>query len=112
MPIEKVIDKILDLQPEGATNLKEVLVKGLEELDKSNLLEREGILITDGEVTLGDNPIKTAERYPKLHVIQVPYGRGGGDSEMCMKLSSAGRGKYTYVNDFNQLPYALIRVLR
>jgi len=110
--MEKLIEKMLDLQPGGLTNIEEALQKGLEELEKLRELERAGILITDGWVTKGRDPVKIAEKYPRLHVIQVPLAVGGGDSEMCINLARAGRGKYSYIHDFYQLPRAIMNTLK
>jgi len=110
--MEKLIDKMLNLQPGGLTNIEEALQKGLEELEKLRELESAGILITDGWVTKGRDPIKIAEKYQRLHVIQVPLAVGGGDSEMCINLAKTGRGKYSYVRDFYQLPRAIMNTMR
>ncbi len=110
--MEKLIDKMLDLQPGGLTNIEEALEKGLVELDKLQTRERIGILVTDGWVTKGGNPIKIAEKYPRLHVVQVPLGIGGGDYNMCMNLAKAGRGRYSYMRNFYQLPRAIMCVLK
>jgi len=110
--MEKLIDKMLDLQPGGLTNIEEALQKGLEELEKLRELESAGILITDGWVTKGGDPTKIAGEYPRLHVIQVPLAVGGGDSQMCVNLAKAGRGKYSYVHDFYQLPHAIMNTLK
>lgn len=110
--IEKLIDKILDIQPRGLTNIEEALQKGLEELEKLLELERSGILITDGWITKDKDPVGIAERYPRLHVIQVPLGVGGGDSEVCTNLAKAGRGKCYYVHDFHQLPRAIKTIMK
>ena len=105
--VEKLIDKMLDLQAGGSTNIEEALRKGLQELERLLQLDGTGILVTDGWVTEGGDPVAIAQRYPKLHVIQVPLVAGGGDSDMCAKLAMAGRGRYSYVRDFYQLPQAL-----
>lgn len=110
--VEKLIDKMLDLRPGGSTNIEEALRKGLEELERLLQLDGTGVLITDGWVTRGGDPVEIAEKYPKLHVIQVPLATGGGDSEMCMKLATAGRGRYSYVRDFYQLPQAVMSIMK
>ncbi|NIR86139.1 AAA domain-containing protein [Candidatus Bathyarchaeota archaeon] len=110
--MEKLIDKMLSIQPGGLTNIEKALRKGLEELEKFRKLESAGILITDGWVTKGGDPIRIAEKYQRLHVIQVPLGVGGGDSEMCINLAKAGGGKYSYVHDFYQLPRAIMNTMR
>lgn len=109
--LEKLIDKMLDLQPGGLTNIEEGLRIGLEELEKFHKLEGVGILVTDGWVTRGGDPTKIAGRYPRLHVIQVPLSIGGGDSDMCINIAKAGRGKYSYIRDFYQIPRAIINML-
>jgi Mg-chelatase subunit ChlD len=110
--VEKLIDKMLDLQPGGSTNIEAALTKGLEELERFLQLDGIGVLITDGWVTRGGDPVEIARKYPKLHVIQVPLGTGGGDSEMCEKLANAGRGRYSYVRDFYRLPQAIMAVMK
>jgi Mg-chelatase subunit ChlD len=105
--VEKLIDKMLDLQVGGSTNIEEALRKGLQELERLLHLDGTGILVTDGWVTEGGDPVAIAQRYPRLHVIQVPLVTGGGDSDMCAKLARAGRGRYSYVHDFYQLPQTL-----
>jgi MoxR-like ATPase len=111
LDMEKIIDRMLDLKPGGLTNIREALEKGLEELDKFCLHERVGILVTDGWATAGGDPVKIADHYPRLHVLRVPLGIGGGDSEMCANLAKAGRGNYSYVHNFYQLPRAILYVL-
>ena len=110
--MEKLIDKMLDLQPGGCTNIEAALTKGLEELERFLQLDGTGVLITDGWVTRGGDPVEIARKYPKLHVIQVPLGTGGGDSEMCEKLATAGRGRYSYVRDFYGLPQAIMAIMK
>lgn len=109
--IENLIDKMLDLQPGGLTNIKGALDKGLEELEKLDLSEKVGILITDGWVTKGGSPLSSAGKYPVLHVIQVPFTIGG-DFDMCRNLAKTGRGKYSYVQNFNELPRAIMNIFR
>lgn len=110
--VEKLIDKMLDLQAGGSTNIEEALRKGLEELERLLQLDGAGVLITDGWVTRGGDPVEVAVKYPKLHVIQVPLSTGGGDSDMCAKLAMAGRGRYSYVRDFYQLPQAIMSIMK
>jgi MoxR-like ATPase len=110
--MERLIDKMLDVQPGGSTDIKGALEKGLEELNKLQMHERIGILITDGWTTKGGNPIMIAKKYPKLHVVQVPKGIGGWDSETCRNLAKAGRGRYSYMRNFFQLPHAIMQIMK
>ena len=108
--VEALIDKMLDLKPGGSTNIQEALEKSLEQLEIKRELKRIGILITDGWVTKGGDPIKIAKRHPELSVIQVPIGIGGGDSHMCMNLAKAGRGRYCHIHNFYELPRAIMHI--
>lgn len=109
--VENLIDKILDLQPGGLTDIKGALDKGLEELEKLDVFDKVGILITDGWVTKGGNPLSSAGKYPRLHVIQVPFTISG-DFEMCKNLAKAGRGKYSYVENFHELPRSIMKIFK
>lgn len=111
LPIEVLLDRMLDLKPEGATDIKLGLDKGLEQLMKNVAHEKIAIIATDGWVTAGGDPSLTASKIEKLHVIQVPIGRGGGDDRTCMKMAEAGRGRHIYVEDFNELPKAIMEIL-
>ena len=110
--MERLIDKMLDVQPGGLTDIKGALEKGLEELNKFQMHERIGILVTDGWATKGGNPVMIAKKYPRLHVVQVPLGIGGGDSDTCKNLAKAGRGRYSYMRNFYQLPRAVMQIMR
>lgn len=110
--MEMLIEKMLDIQTGGLTNIEEALQEGLEQLNELREAEGVGILVTDGWVTSGGNPVGVAAKYPKLHVIQVPLGLGGGDSEMCMNLAMAGRGRYSYIHDHYWLPQAIMKITK
>jgi len=112
LDVEGLVDRVLDLKPGGLTDIEKALKRGLEELNTLEVQDRAGILITDGWVTKGGNPVRVAEKYPRLHVIQVPLGIGGGDPRMCADLAKAGRGKHSYTRSFYQLPHAILSVLR
>ena len=112
MPVSALLDKMLDLKTGGTTNLRKGLEVGLDELSKNVAHEKLAVLVTDGWVTEGHDPLEVAEKYPKLHVLQVPLGMGGGDSEMCNNLVRKGRGKCVYVDEFECLPRAIIEILK
>jgi Mg-chelatase subunit ChlD len=110
--VEKLIDKMLDLEPGGSTNIEAALRVGIDQLERLLELDGTGVLITDGWVTRGGDPVEIARKYQKLHVIQVPLGVGGGDSDMCERLALAGSGKHSYVRDFNELPQAILGITK
>lgn len=109
---EKLIERFLDLEFGGSTDIKKALEVGLEQLSETQAMIKFGIIITDGWVTQGGNPIKVARLYPKLHVIEVPLGIGGGNKQTCADMASAGGGKHHNVIDFNDLPRKLLLLLR
>jgi Mg-chelatase subunit ChlD len=113
-PIISIIDDILDSEAVGFTNIFIGLEKGLKELNKTkeNRKSRFGILITDGIYNRGDDPIILAKKYPKLHVIGMP---AENDADLgifkCREIAEAGRGKFYAVNDYKEIPRALIELL-
>lgn len=110
--INILLDRMLELKTGGSTNLRKGLEAGIEELSKNVAHEKLAILATDGWVTEGHDPLEVAEKFPKLHIIQVPFGMGGGDTEMCLELAKRGHGKHVYVEEYECLPRAVIDILK
>ena len=113
-PIITIIDDILDSEAVGFTNIFIGLEKGLKELSKirENRKSRFGILITDGIYNRGDDPIILAKKYPKLHVIGMPAENDADQGiKTCREIAKAGRGKFYAVNDYKEIPRALIELL-
>ncbi len=112
--IIKIIDNILDSEAVGFTNIYVGLEKGLKELKKvkENKKNRFGILITDGIFNRGENPVNLAKKYPKLHVIGMPAENDAARGiDTCREIAHAGRGKFYAVNDYKEIPRALIELL-
>jgi len=113
-PIISIIDDILDSEAVGFTNIFIGLEKGLKELNKikENRKSRFGILITDGNYNRGDDPIVLAKKYPKLHVIGMPAEKDADQGiNTCREIAKAGRGKFYAVNEYKEIPRALIELL-
>jgi Mg-chelatase subunit ChlD len=113
-PIIAIIDDILDSEATGFTNIFIGLKKGLKELNKTkeNRKNRFGILITDGIYNRGEDPIILAKKYPKLHVIGMPAENDADQGiEKCREIARAGRGKFYAVNDYREIPRALMQLL-
>lgn len=103
-PVQEVIEKILNVNAEGCTNIRSGLELGLSELQKaSGTSKKLGILISDGWQNIGEDPVVIAQKYPELNVIGLPYG----DSETCQKLADAGRGRCVIIKNLAELPRAL-----
>jgi len=113
-PIISIIDDILDSEAVGFTNIHIGLEKGLKELDKIKERTRNkfGILISDGNYNRGNNPIDLAKKYPKLHVIGIPAENDAARGiDMCREIAKAGQGKFFAVNNYREIPRALIELL-
>ncbi|MFW9902234.1 MAG: VWA domain-containing protein [Candidatus Thorarchaeota archaeon] len=113
-PIISIIDDILDSEAVGFTNIYIGLEKGLKELNKikEKRKSRFGILITDGNYNRGDNPVTLAKKFPTLHVIGMPSENDADQGiNTCREIAKAGRGKFYAVNDYKEIPRALIELL-
>jgi Mg-chelatase subunit ChlD len=113
-PIISVIDDILDSEAVGFTNISIGLEKGLKELNKTKekRKSRFGILISDGVFNRGKDPIEIAKTYPQLHVIGMPAENDADQGiATCREIAKAGRGKFYAVNDYKEIPRALIELL-
>ncbi|MHA1196220.1 MAG: vWA domain-containing protein [Promethearchaeota archaeon] len=113
-PITKIIDDILDSEAVGFTNISMGLEKGLKELNKvkSSNQRKFGILITDGNYNRGEDPVKIAQKFPKLHIIGMPADNDAERGiETCKKLAKAGKGKFMAVNNYKEIPRTLIKLL-
>jgi len=113
-PIVSIIDEILDSEAVGFTNIYIGLDKGLKQLNKIKEKKKNpfGILITDGNYNRGENPIVLAKKYPKLHVIGMPAENNADQGiATCKAIAHAGSGKFYAVNDYKEIPRALIDLL-
>jgi uncharacterized protein with von Willebrand factor type A (vWA) domain len=106
-PLDEVISGILDILPEGRTNIGVGLSAGLQELRRSNVQHKIGILLTDGWQNVGQNPIKMALKFPQLHVINLP----GGHADLSKKIAEAGRGYFIPINDMLGVSKAIVTCL-
>ncbi|MBM3300966.1 MAG: VWA domain-containing protein, partial [Deltaproteobacteria bacterium] len=93
--------------PEGRTNIGLGLSAGLQQLVKSSVDERFGILLTDGWQNQGIDPVSSAAKFPKLHVINLP----GGNPELARRISKAGRGYFVPLKDMFDVPKAVMSCL-
>jgi Mg-chelatase subunit ChlD len=108
--IDSLLEKMFDVTPRGYTNIEAGLKTGLAELNKSRCGRKLGIVITDGNYTVGGEPTRMASLYPRLHVIMVE----DYDSKpsLCQEMASVGNGKFLKIKDFDDLPKTLHNLLR
>lgn len=113
-PVIKIIDEILDSEAVGFTNITIGLEKGLQELRKirEKTRDKSGILITDGNYNRGKNPLDLAKKFPKLHVIGMPAENDAERGiDTCRDIARVGQGKFFAVNNYKEIPRALIELL-
>jgi Mg-chelatase subunit ChlD len=112
--ITTIIDEILDSEAVGFTNIYIGLEKGLIELSKVKESSRNkfAILISDGNYNRGEDPVPLAKKFPKLHVIGIPAENDADRGiDTCREIARAGKGKFFAVNDYKEIPRALIELL-
>jgi len=105
--IDEVIKEILNIQPRGRTNIGIGLLAGLEEIQRSTIDQRIGILLTDGRQNIGNDPISLARKYPQLHVINLP----GGKHDLSKKIAKCGRGHFIPLKNILDVPKAIVKCL-
>jgi Mg-chelatase subunit ChlD len=108
--IEAIVDRILDLEAVGYTNIEDALSSGSKELQGIKTRFKWAILLTDGVYNKGKDPRYLARDFKKLHVINLPGKKWG--QRVCQRLAKLGGGKYVAVNSYNEVPRALMKILR
>ena len=68
-PADEVVRRMLDQPVRGYTNIEAALALGAAELERGRNPRRSGLLITDGVVTAGGDPLPLAHRFPQLFVL-------------------------------------------
>jgi magnesium chelatase subunit D len=109
--LERLMDRMLDIQSGGATNMRKALLKGLEIFEESEYRQKRGIIVTDGRATLGGDPVETASKYDRLDVMGLSFGLGGSDPSTNALMAKKGKGRYMYIKKFDDLPMAISRIL-
>lgn len=108
--LDDMISELLDAHAGGYTNIEWALLKGKEELSISDTKNRVGIIVTDGNFTVGDDPSEAASRYRRLFVIMTE----SHDCQpgICEGMARRGGGRMYSVANFDEIPRVLYRVLR
>ncbi len=109
--LETLTDRMLDIKSGGATNIRKALIEGLVLLNEAKTMSKTGIIITDGRSTVGGDPLEIAAKYDRLHVLGISFGLGGSDPATNSLMAKKGKGRYMYVNKFDDLPMAITKIL-
>lgn len=108
--LDDLIADLLEARAGGYTNIDGALRKGREELGLSKTKNRVGILITDGNYTVGPDPSDAASAYKRLFVLMTE----SHDCQpgVCSDLAKTGGGHMYPVSSFDEIPKVLYKVLR
>jgi Mg-chelatase subunit ChlD len=108
---DELINRILESESAGYTNISEGLKFAGLELEKIKKRQKFGILITDGAFNRGGDPRPYLKYFPKLHVLALPSKHDWG-RRVCKDLARLGRGKYSEVSSYKNIPRILMKLLR
>lgn len=111
LPIQEIMDRILDLEAVGYTNIEDGLKMGALQIKNLKTRFKWAILLTDGAYNKGDDPRYLCKHYEKLHVINLPGGKKWGQ-RVCKDLARLGGGRYVTVSSYNEVPRALMKIMR
>jgi len=108
--LDDLISDLLDAYAGGYTNIEGALRKGSEEIAHSKGRNQVGILVTDGNYTVGSDPADVAASYRRLYVIMTE----SHDCQpgVCEGIASNGGGRMYSVSSFDEIPRVLYKVLR
>ena len=108
--LDSLISDLLDAYAGGYTNIEGALRKGSEEIARSKGRNQVGILVTDGNYTVGSDPVDVAASYRRLYVIMTESH--DCQPAVCEGIARGGGGRMYSVSDFDEIPRVLYRVLR
>lgn len=109
--IDELINRILDSESAGYTNINEALELGGIELKKMKGSNKFAILVTDGVFNKGGDPRRQLYRYPKLHILGLPSKHDWG-RRLSMDMTRKTRGRFAMVSSHEDVPDALMNLLR
>jgi Mg-chelatase subunit ChlD len=107
-PVEEVVRRMLEQPYRGYTNIAAALEAGAAELERGRNPRRSGLLITDGVVTAGPDPLPMAHRFSRLFVLLTEDYKM--NPQLCRSLADAGRGDVFPVRTYRDLPSRLLTV--
>lgn len=110
LSLDDLVLELLEFSASGYTNIEAALVKGREELSRASTRNKVGVLITDGNYTVGNDPSGAASSFRRLFVIMTH----SHDCRLsvCEAVAGAGGGHVYEVAGFDEVPRVLYKVLR
>lgn len=108
--LDELVLSLLEFNASGYTNIEEALRGGSEALSKAATRNRVGVLITDGNYTVGGDPTVAASSFRRLFVVMI--ASHDCQPQTCDDIARNGRGHMYSVSGFDEVPRVLYRVLR
>jgi Mg-chelatase subunit ChlD len=109
--INELVNRILDSESAGYTNISEALEIGGIELKKMRGQNKFAILVTDGVFNKGGDPRRQLHRFPKLHILGLPSKHDWG-RRLSQDMARKTGGRYAVVSSYEDVPQALVNLLR
>jgi hypothetical protein len=103
--------RVLTVPAQGYTNIEAGLRAAGEELRRSRLRQRAGLLLTDGVANVGGDPVLAARGLPRLHVVHVGDHHPQG-ARTCRGMARAGNGRQYRARTYVDLPEVVRRAVR
>ena len=109
IPVEVLIERLLDVPGRPYTNLEAGLARALELAQRATRGARgrpvSTVLVTDGKYTAGKDPAPLAKRFAPLAVLKVGTDRAG--LPLCRELARRGHGNVREAPRLEVLPFAM-----
>ncbi|MDP2316144.1 MAG: vWA domain-containing protein [Pseudomonadota bacterium] len=107
----ELVRRVLSVPAQGYTNIDAGLSAAASQLRRSSRRERVGLLLTDGVANVGEDPVRTAGRLPRLHVVHLGDHHPQG-ARTCRGMAQAGRGRLYRARTYADLPDVVRRAVR
>jgi Mg-chelatase subunit ChlD len=109
--LRELVKRVLMVPAQGYTHISAGLESGLEQFRGGRKRDQVGLLLSDGIANVGCDPVRVAQRYPALHVIQLGRDLPQG-TRACRQMATAGRGRRFHAPTYVALPGVVKRVIR
>lgn len=110
LPVEIIVEKVLELPAGGFTNMELALEETSHALQNRHTNRTNIILITDGKYTEGGDPSWLAPRFKHLNVLKI--GRDQAGRELLLELSSKGSGQFFEARRIAELPRTMYGAMK
>jgi len=109
IPVDALIERLLDVPGRPYTNLEAGLARALEMAQRATRGSRgrpvSTVLVTDGKYTAGADPAPLAKRFAHLTVLKVGLDRAG--LPLCRELAHRGHGSVREARRLEVVPLAM-----